>query len=571
MGASSTPVSRRGRSLLGLIAPALWAAALLLAPGKACGQFRLFDLGAGTDYLSELQKSLTISSSLGTVTIFDPQDGSTVTGPLNGDPRLLNRKFDIEWQMSGPGVRLPFTLSTPRVIGGASIRPTLTLEALDGDFDLRFLNQRESSPNDALHGRGPMYGAELALRAESRTWFAETGYRYHSLPGTAADRSQPFTSPGAEVLTDESRLSRETHDVFTRVGYSPSEGLFTYTGVRYRKAHVEVKDDLRFVDAFRRETALSSLTKLDGSATEAMVGVEGRRGSFMGRTEITFNDKDYGVLATALYVRRSQSVERERAKADRIAAEIAPKLARIRDEFARSRRELPIVEASGVGRAYLAEPVRELLDKTERDLLSVFKTHDELQPLRDYTRDLFTHTRETLLASATQASSLSWTPSFAALRGLHGPVYLQARPQETRLVIVFSLGFIGLGKVELAIGRMTDQAQGRDIAPDLCVKTEPAVKGYLTLRHLASPNAGNVINKGADTFKIVRTVYRGLYDYELAVSTPGYENSRNVNNVPLNLVDDPGSIIFCVLVAKGKGMGHCTLTLGELRNECPNG
>jgi hypothetical protein len=301
MSVSPTPASQRGRSLLGLVAPALWVAAFLLAPGRACAQFRLFDLGVGTDYISELQKSLTISSSLGTVTIFDPQDGSTVTGPLNGDPRLLNRKFDIEWQMSGPGVRLPFTLSTPHVIGGAAIRPTLTLEALEGDFDLRFLNQRESSPNDALHGRGPMYGAELALRAESGNWFAETGYRYHSLPSTSADRSQPFTSPGAEVLTDESRLSRETHDAFTRVGYSLSPVLFTYTGIRYRKANVEVEDNLRFVDALQRETTLSSRTKLNSSVTEAIVGMEARKGRFVGRTEITFGEQDYGVLATVVY------------------------------------------------------------------------------------------------------------------------------------------------------------------------------------------------------------------------------------------------------------------------------
>jgi hypothetical protein len=377
MSVSPTPASPRGRSLLGLVAPALWVAALLLAPGRACGQFRLFDLGSGADYLSELQKSLTISSSSGTVTIFDPQDGSTVTSPLDGDPRLLNRKFDIEWQMSGPGVRLPFTLSTPHVIGGAAIRPTLTLEALEGDFDLRFLNQRESSPNDGLHGRGPMYGVELALRAESRTWFAETGYRYHSLPSTAADRSQPFTSPGAEVLTDESRLSRETQDAFTRVGYSPSEGLFTYTGVRYRKANVEIEDDLRFVDALQRETTLSSRTKLDGSATEAMVGVEGRRGSFTGRTEITFNDKDYGVLVTVVY----KGSEFSRNKIDEFGVSVASQLAQIEADFRARRQSLTIVSSSPEGPIYLAAEVALLLDSTEARLLNVLHLK-ELAPIR---------------------------------------------------------------------------------------------------------------------------------------------------------------------------------------------
>jgi len=225
-----------------------------------------------------------------------------VTSPLDGDPRLLNRKFDIEWQMSGPGVRLPFTLSTPRIIGGAEIRPTLTFEALQGDFDLRFLNQRETGPSDSLHGRGPMYGVELAVRTESPTWFAEAGYRFHSLPSIDVERSQPFTSPGARVLLDESRLSRETHDAFTRIGYSFSQDLRSYTGVRYRKADVEVEDNLRFTDVLQRETALRSRTKLNSSVTEAIVGMEVRRGSLMGRTEITFNDKDYGVLATVTYV-----------------------------------------------------------------------------------------------------------------------------------------------------------------------------------------------------------------------------------------------------------------------------
>jgi hypothetical protein len=288
------------------------AATLLLGERPASGQFRLFDWDAGVDYLSELQKSLTISSSSGTVTVLDLGDGNTTTAPLDGDPRLLNRKFGIEWSLSGPGVRLPLSLSTPRVIGGAEIRPTATLEALHGDFDLRFLNQREEGPNDSLHGRGMMYGLELAVRADfpGSHWFGESGYRFHSLPNTDAHRSRPFTAPGpSPVLTDESRLSRETHDAFTRFGYSfYGKDVLAYAGVRYRSASVEIQDDLRYADTLlNQETSLSSRTQLESSETEAIGGVEARRGSFIGRTEITFNDKDYGVLASLVYTGKARS------------------------------------------------------------------------------------------------------------------------------------------------------------------------------------------------------------------------------------------------------------------------
>ncbi len=389
MGAGRAPASSRGHSFLGLAAPALCVAGLLLAPGRACGQFRLFDLGAGTDYLSELQKSLTISFSTGTVTVRDLDDGTTEMTPLDGDPRLLNRKFDIEWSMNGPGVRLPLSLGT-RSIGGAEIRPTLTLEALNGDFDLRFLNQRETGPDDALHGRGPMYGMELSVRSEfpGFPWFAEGGYRVHSLPSTHAERSQPFTSQGIRVLSDESRLSRETHDVFSRVGYSFSQDLRSYTGVRYRRANVEIEDDLRFVDTLLQETTLSSRTKLDGNATEAIVGVEARRGSFVGRTEITFNDKDYGVLATVVY----KSSERTRREIDEFAMSVASQLAQIEADFRMHRKSLTVVSVSPEGTIYLAAEVALLLDSTEARLLNVLHLK-ELAPLRASIQFRFRHFR----------------------------------------------------------------------------------------------------------------------------------------------------------------------------------
>jgi hypothetical protein len=382
MGERSAPASSRGHSLLGLAAPALCIAGLLFAPGRAYGEFRLFDPGAGIDFLSELQKSLTISSSTGTVTVLDREDGSTVTGPLDGDPRLLNRKFDVEWSMNGPGIRLPLSLA-PWSIGGAEIRPTLTFEALNGDFDLRFLNQRETAPDDALHGRGPMYGVELSVGSEfpGSPWFAEGGYRFHSLPSTDADRSQPFFSQGARVLSDETRLSRETHDVFSHVGYKFSEALRSYTGVRYRRADVEIEDDLRFADTLLRETTLSSRTKLDGSATEAIVGVEARRGSFIGRTEITFNDEDYGVLATVTYRRPNRHSPDFAA----LAASAAPLLAELEAEFRERRKELTVVTTGEGETAYLTAEVEGLLGWTEGRLFEILNAR-ELAPLRDSIR-----------------------------------------------------------------------------------------------------------------------------------------------------------------------------------------
>jgi hypothetical protein len=564
------------RGILKFAVPAICISAFLFGSKTVFGQFRLFgtqsfefgkiQFGLGIDYLSELQKSLTISSSSGTVMVQDGATGTNETGTLNGDPRLLNRKFDIEWQMSGPGVHLPLTLSEPRLIGGAEIRPTLTLEALDGDFDLRFLNQREAGPDDSLHGRGLMYGVELAVRAESlgSRWFAESGYRFHSLPSVNAERSQPFTSPGVQVSIDESRLSRETHDAFTRVGYSFSgRDVLTYTGVRHRWANVEVQDDLRFVDTLLQETTLSSRTKLDSSASEAIVGVEARLPrSLVWRTEITFSNQDYGVLAAVVYAgrskRRPRSLDHLKERAAVIAAEIAPKLKRIYNEFDKSRKDLPTFEIPGTGRAYLAEPLLELLQKTEKDLLDALSGHVELIALQDYVRHLFARTRGALqLQYVAQAGGPIPQALFVAARPLYVPAMVQTNKKGLSADGSASL----LEEILIKVGIISDEADRKDLVVEFCVTSSPNRARFKM--HPISPMPGEP--PGTNTRGLMKG-WRGLYTY--TVTREGYKDVE----ATLELVTHTPTVLACELVGNDKPDKAlpCDLKKGDIEKECPN-
>jgi hypothetical protein len=380
IGPSSATALRRRAPGIAQVSVALCAVVLLFSPHIAFGQqFRLFGsesfgfrkakFGLGSGYLSELQKSLTVASNSGTVTIHDLDSGTTETSPLDGDPRLLNRKFDIEWSVSGPGITLPFEFPSPQAAGWAEITPRVTLQVLEGDFDLRFLNQREVGLDDSLHGRGVLYSVEAELTGNlcrSCPWSAQGGYRFQKLPSAGVDRSQSVASPGLRVLNDESRLSRETHDLFTRFGYSfTGKDVVAYTGVRHRWANVEVEDELRlFNPLFNQETTMRSRTKLDGRSNEAIVGVEARHRSFIGRTEVTFNDQDYGVLATVVY----NGSELTRTEIDTFAISVAPQLAQLETDFQERRKALTLVPTGPCGSACLAE-VALLLDWTEARLL----------------------------------------------------------------------------------------------------------------------------------------------------------------------------------------------------------
>jgi hypothetical protein len=487
---------------------------------------------------------------LGTVTVRDLEDGSIVTGPLDGDPRLLNRKFDIEWSVNGPGLWLPLSFA-PRSIGGTKIRPTLAFEALNGDFDLRFLNQRETAPDDALHGRGLMYGVELSIGSEfpGSPWFAEGGYRFHSLPSTDAERSQPFNSQGARVLSDESRLSRETHDAFTRIGYSfPETQLRTYTGVRYRKANVEVKDDLRFVDTLLQETTLSSRTKLDGSATEAIVGVEARRGSFIGRTEITFNDEDYGVLATVAYVRRAKRSPDFAA----LAASAAPLLAELEAEFRERRKRLTLVPVGEGDTAYLTTEVEHLLGWTEGQLFEILNAR-ELAPLRDSIRLRFRRFRKGLaLISPAETTGNSNSSERA---GVVSAAFRLAQTGQSKSWLRRKVDPVLDAAGDLLL-QLSGLAKDRRFTVPLCVTTVPR-EAQFQMWPPEDPDG----DYRPEPIVVEREALRGLYVYKIWLK--GGKNSKPDIKCPdpndLPGPDEPEAICLDLLDKKEIQLLECNL------------
>ena len=578
IGPRSAP-SRRAPGVVVQLAGTLCVAVLLFGSRDALGQqFRFWEsfgfgkakFGLGSSYLSELQKSLTISSSSGTVTIHDLDLGTTETSPLDGDPRLLNRKFDIEWAVNGPGVTLPIQLPSPRAASWAELSPRVTFQVLDGDFDLRFLNQREVGVDDSLHGRGLLYSLEAELTGnlcQNCPWSAEGGYRFQKLPSADVDRSQSFASPGLQVLNDASRLSRETHDVFTRFGYSfTGKDIVAYTGVRHRWANVEVEDELRLLNPpFNQETTLSSKTKLGSSATEAIVGVEAHRGSFIGRTEITFNERDYGLLAMIVYTGSfapPPGETEEKLREREVAAEIARKLRLIRSDFLGVFDSFPEVVP-------LAK-VEELLHRTEENVLAVFP-FPEFAATQDYFRALFFQSRDVLNKIASTPATYVASDS----RNKIAPAALGSRRSVSSVLAIMTgdnsrkTDFLVIRDFfNAAIDRVIARGENNDLKVNVCVKTLP-VKGALVEVYPVSYERGF---GSIETNRTLPNRSRGLYAYR-QVTLSGYKAIPACSDYhcALNLMDFDRPLVRCSLVAGSEtSFGGRCLTEDERseKSEC---
>ncbi len=386
----------------------------MLGAQPAHGRFRLFDrlelgkvdLGLGLGYLSEQQKSLTFDSATGTVTVLDLDLGTTQTSPRNEDPRLLNRKFDLEWSMDGPGVQVPFTLQSS---GWAQLRSSLTLRVMEGDFDLRFHDRQEPELSDSLRGNGTVLVTEVGLEGglcRACPWFMASGYRFESLPDVEAERNRPFSSPGQRVLSDENRLSRQTHDAFAVFGYKYAGDRFrSYVGVGSRWSEIEIEDELRLFDpSFNQETTLRSHTRLDSRTTDAIAGFEARiSDAFVHRTEVIFNDEDYGVFTGVSY-----RISRPRGKLDELSAKVAPGLQRVASDFYRGWSQLDDAAGPDGSPEYWASQVKVLLEDTENAFIAILDPYEEFSALEDAVRDDFDEARRWLgLLSGPQRSFMA--------------------------------------------------------------------------------------------------------------------------------------------------------------------
>lgn len=362
--------------------------------------------GIGLGYLVESQESLRIESQ-------------QVAG-IEGDPDLLNRKFDLEWEMNGPIAQVSVALSSFRLTDHGQVFPTLTLEAGSMDVTLDSIGKTEQGSDASIRGRSALFGANLGATAslcESCPWFSGLSYRYRRLPRFDVDRSPVFAEPGFEVLHQDTSLSQEVHEISTRVGYiAPNNRIAYYTGIRTRWTDVEIEDELRVVTSQRQEMDLSTHTTLGSETVQAVAGMDARLvGSLFGNLEIAAGDGDEQVLLKMVFVPLRHSAhateEHRHEKIERfttVAASLIPQLARILDQFRAEWKALAAIEGPDGQPAYLAAEVDVLLLRNEMALLSLFGQYRELEPLADWTRDRFRETRVDLDLEPEKVASLSF-------------------------------------------------------------------------------------------------------------------------------------------------------------------
>lgn len=370
----------------------------------AAGHGARFGIGPGS--LIERQESLRIETQQ--------------SAGVDGDPDLLNRKFDLEWEMNGPVAQVPLALSCFRLTNLIRVFPTLTLEAGSMDVSLDSIAKTEPDSDATLSGRGALFGAQLGATASlcgSCPWFSGVSYRYRSLPSFDVNLSPVFAEPGFEVLRQETSLSQEVHEVSTRVGYVvPNNRIAYYTGIRTRWTDVKVEDELRVVAGQQREMDLSTRTTLGSETVQAVAGMDARlAGSLFGNLEVAAGDGDEQVLLKVIFVplRHSDHTTdaHQHEKIERfigIAGFLIPQLARILAEFRGDWDKLPEIQGPDGEPTYPPAAVDELLLRNETRLLDLLGQYPELEPLADWVRDRFREARVDLDLKPPKVASLSF-------------------------------------------------------------------------------------------------------------------------------------------------------------------
>lgn len=385
------------------------------APGAVRARF-----GLGLDAFFEHQESLRITGMESAFTLRDLVLGDEESGVLHGDPGLLNRKFDIEWEMEGAGVELPIAL--PRL--GGFTKSTLVLRAATADVTLDFLDRVQPQDSTSLSGRGALFGAEVnVVAALNGPWFTEASYGFQKIPSFTVERSPRFAPGSLRVLADEVRLGRDVQEIAARIGYGfPGNRITAYTGVLHRRTELDVEDELRYVDSLgATETRLSSRTELDSEATLAVAGLDYRLGPRLsGRLETSVGEEDWGVVLRVAYRKRQAvrpSPEKGTEVEDRareIAMAIAQRLAQVEADFLAGWKNLTVVEGPSGRPAYLVREISNLLTQTEQNLLGVLGNYPELEPLGDWVEDEFQSVRDEFASETRYAALFPELPQMQA-------------------------------------------------------------------------------------------------------------------------------------------------------------
>jgi hypothetical protein len=509
------------------------------APGETGARY-----GLGLDAFFEHQESLRITFNEQRITSGD------LSEIVRTDPGLLNRKFDLRWDLAGLGVQPAVTLPLPRTLG---IYPTLVFQAAVADVGLDFHDRNVPGDSSSLDGRGPLFGSGLDLTrtlCRSCPWFAGASYFFQKIPSMTIDRSPAFAPAGFEVLEDRVRLGRDVHAVSARAGYgSPGSPAVFYVGALHRWNDVTIDDRLRYRDPFRTETALSSRTRLESEVTLALAGVEARLGPrLFGRLEASVGDGDRGGLLRLVYLAgpSPNPPKPPHSPSKEEYARIAGRLLEIRTELA--------AFLDNLGDVVALDVLLEQLDHFEREVLDTL-ADPEYAALRDLVTYEFQKVRDSLMQGGPAAPPPPRAVT-AAFDPRRPPDIELAAERNTRTKAEASKAFQPVRDLVDQLWKVADH-KDLDIKP--CIKTKPIrgaqvwilrLRDKVVIDHIES-NQRMPIARGSYGYRVTKGGYATL-----ECPAPGSDSQ----DCRLNLLSRARPLIRCTLsVSKDDPDASCTV------------
>ncbi len=225
-----------------------------------------------------------------------------------------------------------------------------------------------------------------------------------------------------------------------------------------------------------------------------------------------------------------------------IAAMLVPSLTKLATAFERDAGRW--LAAAARGDAKLRD-ARKLLAGTEKGLQELLNGYQELGALRDCVTDRFDRAERILAGRRARFAPPS-------------PIVLIAsRPVGPRPRPTYRLARSEGGDAELATSafdsisnlfeRLLEIAGGNDLVTDLLVTSKPSDGAQFLMRPWSRRESASDTRE-TQTGKCLRSVYRGLYSYEVKKSDERIECDQDVEDcAPLDLVDDSLSTFECNL------------------------
>lgn len=490
----------RGFAVLCLLAEPAGAASppwAVESPGAARARF-----GLGLDMYFERLESLRIASSRTVVTTRDLLLGHEQTRVLDGDPELLNRKFDLRWELQGPGAVLPIALPAPRAL---RLFPSLILRAGSAEVSLDMFDRTRAEDSTRLEGRGAVLGVGLDVTTaacRSCPVYISSRYDFTEFGEREMDREPRLAYPPSFMVAgDTVRLGARTHELSTRVGYLfPGGRTASYAGLRARRTEIDIEDMVRFTSQ-GLETELDSRLRLETDTVLGFAGVDVHlAGPFYARTEAAFGEENRTLLLKVVYL-TGASLGRLRPKK---AAELAAELGRIRVEF-----DTEVARLAGMPEAAALAAAHEILRHLEAELLAAFEGPD-FAAMRDYVQERFAQARALLPSPAgtttTQRSQGLTTALPAAYRSAAAPTLHLARQEQAQTWLADLKGFLGP-----ILKRLDELGADNDWYVDVCIRSRPQTAAKVTIQ----PRRYAPGYRDVSTDNLIKEVPRGLYVYWL--------------------------------------------------------